>query len=504
MAEAFIPRLDDLARPADHAASVTPSDTVDLTTTARALYIGTGGDVNVSSLDLQADTGVTCTVPANGVKLSRDTWSDPAGHSLLNIVTPHLYWVASGAANTYKRPFMRGDTDGRRSLDEADYTRVVGVPIIMTPETIEELLDAVNASDSGVVRNPGWTCTIDAGIDVADGSAGTDWDPNLLNRNRYASWVEGGGIAYVAGEWRYPLDRDVSSAQTLVAQVLCDKVKIYPMCGDVFGLRTGADRWAVYGEDGSPYEGARATVTERPSGADAGYGDSDVRGEYLTGRPGAAHDVTMRTTAEVGVAQPYADGTAYAGLRRRVCFVVTGTALGPIECDSVRQWLHIGIGSRIRTYHMATYTQAFESAEYADIEEWVRFRHEPRRSILLCLGKAGTTHRAYSSQDGGLSGTEVVSVTARTACIERDSERGTFVLMYENSGNVQRRISLDGGDTWESATTPTLSGTTFTGEILDMAQDHRRAVLLMSITTGGTTKVLESYDVGVTWSVAVS
>lgn len=50
MPETFMPRIDDLSRPADHAASVTPSDTVDLTYTARALYIGADGDVKLITI----------------------------------------------------------------------------------------------------------------------------------------------------------------------------------------------------------------------------------------------------------------------------------------------------------------------------------------------------------------------------------------------------------------------------------------------------------------------
>lgn len=35
--------------PADNAAAVTPNDSTDLTNTARALYVGTGGDVKVTT-----------------------------------------------------------------------------------------------------------------------------------------------------------------------------------------------------------------------------------------------------------------------------------------------------------------------------------------------------------------------------------------------------------------------------------------------------------------------
>lgn len=490
------------------------------------------GVVNIGSLTLTAEAEVTCNVAANGVYLSRDTWtSPPAGHSLLNVVAPHVYYVASGTPGLSWRPLLRGDTDGRRSLEEADWLKTDGTPNTYTAETIEDVLDAVNAVDSSVTRNPGWTAVIDTDIDVADGAAGDTWmapDWALLNRNRNASWIEGSGIAYVDGAWRYALDVDVSSAYTLVAQMLADKVSIYPACGDVFGLRAGDARWEygdddetriatlvggrymrgvgwglALGPDGTPYDGATVTLLE--GATDSGSGTSDKRGEYLTGVPGARHGATITARAEVGATYPSTLQTWYGGLRRRICFTVSGAELGAIECDGVRQWLHVGVGSRIRTYHVASYTSAFESDEYANVDNWSRLRVDTRKAQLAMLGVQGaSTWRVYVSQDGGLTGSEVLTVTARTACIERDSERAMLVLMYENSGNVQRRVSLDGGATWEAATSALLGISAFSGEILDMAQDRRKAVMLMAVTISGATKILESYDCGETWAVAIS
>lgn len=42
--------------PAEHAANVTPSDTVDLTAPARGLYIGTPGDVKIITIHGEAVT----------------------------------------------------------------------------------------------------------------------------------------------------------------------------------------------------------------------------------------------------------------------------------------------------------------------------------------------------------------------------------------------------------------------------------------------------------------
>lgn len=48
MTDEFASYREGLSDPADNAAAVTPNDSADLTTTARALYIGVGGDLKVT------------------------------------------------------------------------------------------------------------------------------------------------------------------------------------------------------------------------------------------------------------------------------------------------------------------------------------------------------------------------------------------------------------------------------------------------------------------------
>lgn len=50
MADNFSNFNDGLATPAKHAAAVTPSDTTDLTTAARSLYIGGAGNVTLDTV----------------------------------------------------------------------------------------------------------------------------------------------------------------------------------------------------------------------------------------------------------------------------------------------------------------------------------------------------------------------------------------------------------------------------------------------------------------------
>lgn len=491
------------------------------------------GVATIASLTLTAEAGVTCNVASNAVYLSRDTWNTPPGHSFLNVVAPHLYWAPSGTTNTYKRPLLRGDTDGKRSLDEADWTRVVGVPPTHTAETIEGVFDEVNASDSSVVRNVGWSAVIDTDIDVADGAAGDDWmapDWALMNRNRNASWIEGSGIAYVNGAWRYALDVDVSSAYTLVAQMLCDKVNIYPCCGDVFGLRTGAHRWE-YGDDadearaelragrymrgvvwglvlhtdGTPFDGATVTYKRTSDGAAGGSGNTDLRGEYLTGLPGALAGETYTAQAETG-SEPFPNiqALAYGGLRRRCCFTGVPSSLGCIEADGPRQWLHVGFAKRIRTYNLWGWSILWESADYA-IDHWLRLRTDPRRGLLLMLSDdGGGTLGLWVSNDGGNTGTEVDTMTASSAAIEVDSERAAYVLLWEAGGDVQVQISGDGGTTWSAAQNALYLGAAFSGTVVDMARDARRDVLLLALESGGAISIYGSQDLGLTWELVAS
>jgi hypothetical protein len=68
--------------PADNAAAVTPNDSVDLTNVARALYIGTGGDVKITTAG-----GDTVTL------------NDVQGGSILPIRTKRVFSTGTTASN---------------------------------------------------------------------------------------------------------------------------------------------------------------------------------------------------------------------------------------------------------------------------------------------------------------------------------------------------------------------------------------------------------------------
>lgn len=294
-------------------------------------------------------------VGANGLYLSRDTWTDtPVGHSKVNIVPAFGRWAEDALKDV--RPFGRGDTDGRRSLDTYDLEKV-GSSYYETD--IQDWFDLVNdPTDSG------WSGTLDANVDVADGSAGTDMLWNHLNRNRPATWIAGAGIRYDDDEWSYMLDQGCESARELYAQVLADKVTLYPMCGDVFGLSAeevgqgtiilrsgrylrGVTWGLVFDTASNPLDGILVEYNRVSDGFDGGDGISDKRGEYLTGLNAGFSGYNWRAQAYVGASPfPYADEAVYGGERTRRCFA------GTVGTD----WISYDISDTQK--HVRAYTDA--------------------------------------------------------------------------------------------------------------------------------------------------
>lgn len=107
----------------------------------------------------------------------------------------------------------------------------------------------------------------------------------------------------------------------------------------------------------------------------------------------------------------------------------------------------------------------------------------------------------YASYDGGLTATEILSVTARSARHYCDSARGLLIVLWENEGNVQQQRSLDGGATWSTAADVLVGGEPIAGQLLCTDGDERRGNLVMTLDIGGSKSVYESTDLGETFVV---
>lgn len=83
MADAFQYHASGLDAPAAYAAAVTPNDSTDLTTSSRALYVGTTGNIKVTTVGGNAVTFTSVPVGWFPVRCSR-VWS--TGTTASNII----------------------------------------------------------------------------------------------------------------------------------------------------------------------------------------------------------------------------------------------------------------------------------------------------------------------------------------------------------------------------------------------------------------------------------
>ncbi len=236
----------------------------------------------------------------------------PPGRSTLTFLPAFQLWLEdSDGGSQENRRFLLGDTDGRQSLEEIDFSRA---PDGMggwtyTIRSIEDLLDGVNAIDSDVVRNPGWTAT-------AVGSFPSD---GFHNNDRPAIWAYGGGAMYgklgaeTTSRWYYGFDLNFTGSGTVKAQALWDSIEWPPAIGDLFGYADGEYGGAivlapgkmfrgqahglVFLEDQTPREHAWVVASVAATDAVVGVGLTDKLGRYITGpyhgKGQVSHDITL-------------------------------------------------------------------------------------------------------------------------------------------------------------------------------------------------------------------
>lgn len=114
------------------------------------------------------------------------------------------------------------------------------------------------------------------------------------------------------------------------------------------------------------------------------------------------------------------------------------------------------------------------------------------------------TWKLFTSYDGGITSTLVWTVTARSALVERDSERGLVIVFWEAEANIQHQRSLDGGATWSTAADVLVGGVAVTGELLDCTMDPRRGNVVLAVDAAGVKTVYESLDLGETWTAKLT
>lgn len=442
------------------------------------------------------------TVDVESVKVVRDSYSRAT------FLQPFpMEWIAAGDTSEYPVRMIDGDTDGRRSHEAIHFYRTGSTYV---SRTLTEIIASINGA-AAAYPSDGFTATASGGY------------PDILHDNDLpACFAWGGGMLYQSGAWSYGFDQSVAASLTVKAQYLWDSIDWLPMWGD--GLFYTAGAYAdsgvfaagkilrgqavglVFDESSLPASG----VTVNIDGGAKGTGATGTNGSYQTGLPYPKGGVTADVTAQQGDPPlPTLSVQFPARKRKRACFAIVTTNPATALClvaDSPRGWLHVGVNSRVRTYHINSLAILMESDEYANVDTWKKLRLCERYARLLMLGlDSPNTWRVYYSESGGITGTEVLTLTADSAALAVNSAQGVVTLFYEAGAGVYVRQSEDGGTTWGSAVAVDYLGSQLDATLMDATQDDRlNGAIFIAVDDGVAVAVLKSETIGADFSLALT
>jgi len=174
-----------------------------------------------------------------------------------------------------------------------------------------------------------------------------------------------------------------------------------------------------------------------------------------------------------------------------------------VVIDTRRQWLHVAIGSTLRTYHLHSGALVLQREYGGRIECLER---DSRLDALLIVVREAGERTLYLSRDGGDSAQEVLRMTTAGLVVCAISPHGTWCAFYQAAnGALMVRHSRDGGATWDAPLQVQVDGADASGVPLDAAYDARYNGLVLAYeTTGGDRRVALSFDEGETFSTILS
>lgn len=479
----------------------------------------------------------TLTLVSSGSTTVTDVSLVRDDHALLTAQPAFNSWdfeetatVGSVTTQTYRKRFFDGDTDGKRSLDATAQKKVIsdagGGSTYYVTRTIEHLVDEINDDW------PGWSASLKTAIDVSDGASGTNWLYNLLNRNRPAVWLFGGGAHYShSNGWDYAFNKSCSSTRTVQAQELFDEVEWAPGAGDVFGLedssydeaaivvglakvlRTQAWGLAFNQAGEAPDPAATVEVRALASGAFEGDGTTSPLAEYGTDIPfPSGGEATHRIHALLDGAGNV-DTVLANRKRRRACFRGgLAASQGPRNTpgwpgELVDIWkeegvLHLrycGAGAPIGGWDQHYILPTLTYPEYAIVRE--------KRGPILLLAGTGTDVVWLVSYDWGETFEEkgIVIPGGKHPAIAADWFSGTVLLAAVVGNHIHFAPYFPG----HQEPSPPLAGKDENGSALVVEDDsfgicavpgvHPCWMLHVLLAGDTTTSDFMSTDFGLTW-----
>jgi len=174
-----------------------------------------------------------------------------------------------------------------------------------------------------------------------------------------------------------------------------------------------------------------------------------------------------------------------------------------VVIDTRRQWLHVAIGSTLRTYHLHSRTLLLQREYDGRIECLER---DSRLDALLIVVRNVGERILYLSRDAGDTAVEVLRVSTAGLVVCAVSPHATWCAFYQGAGDaLMLRRTRDGGATWDTPMQVQIDGASATGAPLDAAYDARyHGLLLVYETAGGDRRVALSFDDGETFSTILS
>jgi len=170
-----------------------------------------------------------------------------------------------------------------------------------------------------------------------------------------------------------------------------------------------------------------------------------------------------------------------------------------VAIDTRRQYLHVAVGSTLRTYHLHSRALVLQREYDGRIECLER---DSRLDTLLIVVRSAGERVVYLSRDAGDTATEILRMTTAGLVVCAISPHATWCAFYQGAGNaLMLRRTRDGGATWETAQQVQIDGASATGTPLDAAYDARyNGLVLVYETMGGDRRVALSFDEGETFS----
>jgi hypothetical protein len=166
-----------------------------------------------------------------------------------------------------------------------------------------------------------------------------------------------------------------------------------------------------------------------------------------------------------------------------------------VVIDTRRQWLHVAVGSTLRTYHLHSRTLLLQREYDGRIECLER---DSRLDALLIVVREAGERILYLSRDGGDTAQEVLRMTTAGLVVCAVSPHATWCAFYQGAGGaLMLRRSQDGGATWDTPLQVQVDSANASGVPLDAEYDARYHGLLLAYeTAGGDRRIALSFDDG--------